>query len=187
MPPRRGGICRRLTQDLPSTWRYGEMKEHLRLMDLVGAAPDVHLTALLLRPLDLFPVYGSGFALREIPQRHTRSYKNKHFTEMCCGTEAGSYLRLIDSCITQLEAQGPCRTCNESLRRRRRSRRRRRRSSKGTEGRTGGAANEWRNGCGNTPQVMHLIRHQPWLHPTRPSCAVRGLRLFGVGSLGLRV
>ena len=29
-------------------------------------------------------------------------------------TEAGWYLRLIDSCITQLEAQGPCRTCNES-------------------------------------------------------------------------
>jgi len=33
---------------------------------------------------------------------------------MCCGNEAGSYLRLIDSCITQLEAQGPSRTCNES-------------------------------------------------------------------------
>jgi len=29
-------------------------------------------------------------------------------------TEAGSYLRLIDSCITQLKAQGPSRTCNES-------------------------------------------------------------------------
>ena len=29
-------------------------------------------------------------------------------------TEAGSYLRLIDFCITQLKAQGPCRTCNES-------------------------------------------------------------------------
>ena len=28
--------------------------------------------------------------------------------------EAGSYLRLIDSCITQLKAQGPSRTCNES-------------------------------------------------------------------------
>ena len=27
--------------------------------------------------------------------------------EMCCGTEAGAYLRLIDSCITQLEAQVP--------------------------------------------------------------------------------
>ena len=27
--------------------------------------------------------------------------------------EAGSYLRLIDSCITQLKAQGPSRTCNE--------------------------------------------------------------------------
>ena len=28
--------------------------------------------------------------------------------------EAGSHLRRIDSCITQLEAQGPARTCNES-------------------------------------------------------------------------
>ena len=28
--------------------------------------------------------------------------------------EAGSYLRLIDSCITQLKAQGAARTCNES-------------------------------------------------------------------------
>ena len=40
-------------------------------------------------------------------------FKNNHFTEMCCGTEAGSYLRLIDSGITQLKAQGPSRTCNE--------------------------------------------------------------------------
>ena len=30
------------------------------------------------------------------------------------GTEAGSYLRIIDSCITQLKAEGPSRTCNES-------------------------------------------------------------------------
>jgi len=30
------------------------------------------------------------------------------------GTEAGSYLRLMDSCISQLKAQGPSRTCNES-------------------------------------------------------------------------
>jgi len=29
-------------------------------------------------------------------------------------TEAGSYLRHIDSCIIQLEAQKPSRTCNES-------------------------------------------------------------------------
>ena len=29
-------------------------------------------------------------------------------------TSAGSYSRLIDSCITQLKAQGPSRTCNES-------------------------------------------------------------------------
>ena len=33
---------------------------------------------------------------------------------MCSGSEAGSYLRLIDSCITQLKAQGPSRTSNES-------------------------------------------------------------------------
>ena len=33
---------------------------------------------------------------------------------MCSGSEAGSHLRLIDSCITQLMAQGPSRTCNES-------------------------------------------------------------------------
>ena len=33
---------------------------------------------------------------------------------MCSGFEAGSYLRLIDSCITQLKAQGPSRTYNES-------------------------------------------------------------------------
>ena len=37
-----------------------------------------------------------------------------HLTKMCSGSEAGSYLRLIDSCITQLKAHGPSRTCNES-------------------------------------------------------------------------
>jgi len=30
------------------------------------------------------------------------------------GSEVGSYLRLIDSYFTQLDAQGPSRTCNES-------------------------------------------------------------------------
>ena len=33
---------------------------------------------------------------------------------MRSGSEAGSYLRLTDSCTTQREAQGPSRTCNES-------------------------------------------------------------------------
>ena len=41
-------------------------------------------------------------------------FKNNYFTEMCSGSEAGSYLRRVDSCITQLKAQGPSRTCNES-------------------------------------------------------------------------
>ena len=40
--------------------------------------------------------------------------KGCDFTEMCCGTETGSYLRLTDSCITQLKAQGPSRTCDKS-------------------------------------------------------------------------
>ena len=31
--------------------------------------------------------------------------------EVCSGSKAGSYLRLIDSCITRLKAQGPGRTC----------------------------------------------------------------------------
>jgi len=34
--------------------------------------------------------------------------------QMCSGSETGSYSRLIDSCITQLKAQGPARTCNEN-------------------------------------------------------------------------
>ena len=33
---------------------------------------------------------------------------------MCCSNEAGSYLRLTHSCITQLKAQGPSRICNKS-------------------------------------------------------------------------
>ena len=32
---------------------------------------------------------------------------------MCSGSEADSYLRFVDSCITQLKASGPPRTCNE--------------------------------------------------------------------------
>jgi len=43
---------------------------------------------------------------------------SRYFSRRTCTcvvvTEVGSYLRLIDSCITQLEAQGPSRTCNES-------------------------------------------------------------------------
>jgi len=29
-------------------------------------------------------------------------FKNNYFTELCCGSEAGSYLRLIHFCTTQL-------------------------------------------------------------------------------------
>ena len=60
MPPRRGGICGKLTQDLPSTRLQGGTRQESTFL------------------------------------------------------QVGSCLRLIDSCITQLKAQGPSRTCNES-------------------------------------------------------------------------
>ena len=34
--------------------------------------------------------------------------------ELCSGSEAGSNLRLTDSCITQVKVQGPSSICNES-------------------------------------------------------------------------
>jgi len=57
---------------------------------------------------------GEVLELRAVPGRHSSQFKNNHSTEMCSGAEAGSYLRLVDSCITQVKAQGPSRTCNES-------------------------------------------------------------------------
>ena len=56
-------------------------------------------------------------ALRETPDAlRCMASEPVCVTAMCCGTEAGSYWRLIDSCIAQLnfKAQGPSRTCNES-------------------------------------------------------------------------
>ena len=35
-------------------------------------------------------------------------------TERCSASKVGSYLRLLDSFVTQFKAQGPSRTCNES-------------------------------------------------------------------------
>ena len=46
--------------------------------------------------------------------RHSSQFQTNDSTVVCSGSEAGSYLRLMDSCITQLKAQGPSRTCNES-------------------------------------------------------------------------
>ena len=41
---------------------------------------------------------------------------------MCSGPEAGSYFRLIDSCITQLNAQGLSRNCDTNQKREKNSR-----------------------------------------------------------------
>ena len=56
----------------------------------------------------------SAQPLLEVPVYRYRANMANHFTEMCSGSETVAYLRLIDSCITQLKAQGPSRTCNES-------------------------------------------------------------------------
>ena len=55
----------------------------------------------------------SIFEFRAVLHCYSSQLKNNHFTEMCSGFEAGSHVRLIDSCTTQLKAQGPSRTCNE--------------------------------------------------------------------------
>ena len=57
-------------------------------------------------PLFLLPVLSS--------LAKCRATGCNYFAEMCSGSEAGSYLRIIESCITQLKAQGPRMACNES-------------------------------------------------------------------------
>ena len=47
-------------------------------------------------------------------QKVTVNWLCVFWTDICSGSEAGSYLRLIDSCITQLKAPAPSRTCHES-------------------------------------------------------------------------
>ena len=53
---------------------------------------------------------------RTLPRFYLQGYQfqNNHLTGMYSGSEAGSYLRLTDTLITQLKAQGPSRTCSES-------------------------------------------------------------------------
>ena len=59
-----------------------------------------------------FSVQGSGFRVqglglsvewhRGAEHLDAEHVQNNYFTEMCSGSEAGSYLRRIDFCITQL-------------------------------------------------------------------------------------
>jgi len=65
-------------------------------------------------------------------------------------TEAGSHLGLINSCITQLKAQGPSRTCGES---------------KEEEDPRGLEMKELRSRCSSTGGLMHQTR------PGRDACA----------------
>ena len=57
-----------------------------------------------------FRVQGSGFRVQGSGFR----VQGSGFKIQGSGSGVEGYLRLIDSCITQLKAQGPSRTCNES-------------------------------------------------------------------------
>jgi len=59
------------------------------------------------------PLYRARWKLEVTPRRR-RSASPLQPVGVCNGSEAGSCLRLTDSCITQLKDQGPSRTCNES-------------------------------------------------------------------------
>ena len=64
------------------------------------------------RPSSVSPEASGGFFSASISA--SACPKRLSPASPCCGSEAGSYLRLIDSCITQLKAQGPSGNCNES-------------------------------------------------------------------------
>jgi len=57
--------------------------------------------------------FRAPLSLKSRPENHTAKNVGAR-REGACGIRVGLYLRLIDSCITQLKAQGPSRTCNES-------------------------------------------------------------------------
>ena len=100
----------------------------------MGFSPStkIHVERLFVYSLDLgFGVSGLGMRVRGLGREQwcstagapARSDKNTSLSRACgvyLGVwilrvgEAGSYLRLIDSCITQLKAQGPSKTCNGS-------------------------------------------------------------------------
>ena len=56
----------------------------------------------------------TGNNFRASPQQQAQHLLHRVPLRGSLHSEEGSYLRLIDSCITQRKAQGPSRTCNES-------------------------------------------------------------------------
>ena len=84
-------VCGQPPVRVPHSWfRETTGYEPNRLRDTTGYEPNRRETT----------GYGSFALHAPIQSTHT--------------CKAGSYLSLIDSCITQLKAQGPPRTCNES-------------------------------------------------------------------------
>jgi len=64
---------------------------------------------------------GGCAAARGLPQQGVPCFRTSarcavlpYLSKVCCASEPRSYLSLVDSCITQLKAHGPSRTCNES-------------------------------------------------------------------------
>ena len=44
----------------------------------------------------------TNFSVESGSDGHRKRFKNSYFAELCSGSAEGSYLRLIDFCITQL-------------------------------------------------------------------------------------
>jgi len=53
-------------------------------------------------PAELATFLGGSVPLASHLLWESEAFENNYLTEMCSGSEAGSYLRLIDFCITQL-------------------------------------------------------------------------------------
>ena len=53
-------------------------------------------------------------AVQRVERRPASGLRLQPLQKMCYGNEAGSHLRPIDFCFTQLQAQGTSRTCDES-------------------------------------------------------------------------
>ena len=64
---------------------------------------EVPLYKLIKRAHTMARMNGTSHTSRQISTcGQANQFKNNYFTEMCSGSEAGSYLRLIDFCIAQL-------------------------------------------------------------------------------------
>ena len=67
-----------------------------------GNTPSIHTSHITRYGMNKHRVPSKLILSDSTPTAHSSQFENNYFTEMCSGSEAGSYLRLIDFCITPL-------------------------------------------------------------------------------------